>query len=150
MPWDNFVNVGGIYVEILLFLPGPNITCFMFYIHLWPIYWLSLVLRNAMANNAFAARTTRPRVGVYLEAAFSTRSSTRPYTWVTTTECQQEIPWRGSMQPSNEVYEDRGRDDPNKMALMHCERFDYLLTILYFIALIVQGTPSWKEMNFTT
>jgi hypothetical protein len=22
---------------------GPNITCFTFYIHLWPIYWLSLV-----------------------------------------------------------------------------------------------------------
>jgi hypothetical protein len=26
--------------------PGTNITCFTFHIHLWPIYWLSLVLLN--------------------------------------------------------------------------------------------------------
>jgi hypothetical protein len=25
---------------------GSNITCFTFYIHLWPICWLSLVLRS--------------------------------------------------------------------------------------------------------
>jgi hypothetical protein len=23
-----------------MFLPVSNITCFMFYIHLWPSYWL--------------------------------------------------------------------------------------------------------------
>jgi hypothetical protein len=26
------------------FLPDSNVKCFTFYIHLWPIYWLSLVL----------------------------------------------------------------------------------------------------------
>jgi hypothetical protein len=31
-----------IYREINVF-PGSNIVCFTFYIHLWPIYWLSLV-----------------------------------------------------------------------------------------------------------
>jgi hypothetical protein len=28
--------------EINVFFPGSNTTCFTFYIHLWPIYWLSL------------------------------------------------------------------------------------------------------------
>jgi hypothetical protein len=32
------------YVE-KCFFPGSNITRFTFHIHLWPIYWLSLVLR---------------------------------------------------------------------------------------------------------
>jgi hypothetical protein len=29
--------------EINVFFSGSNITCFALYIHLWPIYWLSLV-----------------------------------------------------------------------------------------------------------
>jgi hypothetical protein len=29
--------------EINVFFQGSNITCFTFYTHLWPIYWLSLV-----------------------------------------------------------------------------------------------------------
>jgi hypothetical protein len=33
--WNNF-----------FFFPGSNITCFTFYIHLSPIYWLSLVKRT--------------------------------------------------------------------------------------------------------
>jgi hypothetical protein len=28
----------------MFFLPGSNITCFTFYIHLWPIYWLYLAI----------------------------------------------------------------------------------------------------------
>jgi hypothetical protein len=34
----------GIYREVNVF-PGSNITCFTFYTHLWPTYWLSLVYR---------------------------------------------------------------------------------------------------------
>jgi hypothetical protein len=26
-----------------MFFLGSNITCFTFYIHLWPIYWLSII-----------------------------------------------------------------------------------------------------------
>jgi hypothetical protein len=26
--------------------PGSNITCFTFYIHLWPMYWLSRILKS--------------------------------------------------------------------------------------------------------
>jgi hypothetical protein len=29
--------------EIMFFFPGSNITCFTFYIHLWPVYWLSFL-----------------------------------------------------------------------------------------------------------
>jgi hypothetical protein len=36
--WDKCINVGGGYVEKEMFFPGLNITCFMFYIHLWAIY----------------------------------------------------------------------------------------------------------------
>jgi hypothetical protein len=32
--WDKCINVGGGYVEKYMFFPGPNITCFTFYIHL--------------------------------------------------------------------------------------------------------------------
>jgi hypothetical protein len=32
--------------------PGSNITCLTFYIHLWPIYWLSLVCTNTPLNRA--------------------------------------------------------------------------------------------------
>jgi hypothetical protein len=35
--WGKCINVGGGYVENNFFL-GSNITCFTFYIHLWPIY----------------------------------------------------------------------------------------------------------------
>jgi hypothetical protein len=41
--WDKCISVGGGYVEKQMFSPGPNITCFTFYIHLWPIYWPSLI-----------------------------------------------------------------------------------------------------------
>jgi hypothetical protein len=43
-----------IYREILLnaFFPGTNITCFTFYIHLWPIYWLSLVSRESEGDES--------------------------------------------------------------------------------------------------
>jgi hypothetical protein len=41
--WDKCINVGGAYVEKqTFFFVGSNITCFTFYIHLWPIYGLSL------------------------------------------------------------------------------------------------------------
>jgi hypothetical protein len=36
--WDKYINVGE------GFFPGSNITCFTFDIHLWPIYWLSLIV----------------------------------------------------------------------------------------------------------
>jgi hypothetical protein len=32
--WDKCINVGGGYVEKLMFLPGSNITCFTFSIRL--------------------------------------------------------------------------------------------------------------------
>jgi hypothetical protein len=35
--------------EINVF-PGSNITCFTFYIHSWPIYWLSYTLKQASRN----------------------------------------------------------------------------------------------------
>jgi hypothetical protein len=41
--WDKCINVGGGHVEKLMFFPGSNIIRFTFYIHLWHIYWLSLV-----------------------------------------------------------------------------------------------------------
>jgi hypothetical protein len=41
--WDKCMNVGGGYVEKQMFHPCSNIACFTFYIHLWPIYWLSFV-----------------------------------------------------------------------------------------------------------
>jgi hypothetical protein len=40
---DKCINVGVGYVKKQIFLQGSNITCFMFHIHLRPIYWLSLV-----------------------------------------------------------------------------------------------------------
>jgi hypothetical protein len=46
--WDRCINVGGGYVEKLLFCPGSNIACFAFYIHLWPIYWLFLLIPRAI------------------------------------------------------------------------------------------------------
>jgi hypothetical protein len=30
------------------FFPNSNVTCFTFYIHLWPIYWLSLVVSGVI------------------------------------------------------------------------------------------------------
>jgi hypothetical protein len=36
--WDKCIKVGGRYVEKYMFFLGSNITCFTFYIHLWPIY----------------------------------------------------------------------------------------------------------------
>jgi hypothetical protein len=30
--------------ELNTFFPGSNVKCFTFYIHLWPTYWLSLVM----------------------------------------------------------------------------------------------------------
>jgi hypothetical protein len=41
--WDKCIKVGWGYFEKETFFPVSNITCFTFYIHLWPIYWLSLV-----------------------------------------------------------------------------------------------------------
>jgi hypothetical protein len=41
--WDKCINVDGGYVKKKMFFPGSNIICFTFYIHLWPIYWLSLI-----------------------------------------------------------------------------------------------------------
>jgi hypothetical protein len=41
--WDKCISVDGRYIEKLMFFPGLNVTCFTFYIHLWPIYWLSLI-----------------------------------------------------------------------------------------------------------
>jgi hypothetical protein len=32
--WDKCINVGGRYIEKLMFFPGSNITCFAFYFHL--------------------------------------------------------------------------------------------------------------------
>jgi hypothetical protein len=47
--WQAY-NVGGGYVEIEMFFPGSNITCFTFYINLCPIYWLSLVSVRAICT----------------------------------------------------------------------------------------------------
>jgi hypothetical protein len=41
--WDKCINVNRRYVEKWMFFPGASITYLTFYIHLWPIYWLSLV-----------------------------------------------------------------------------------------------------------
>jgi hypothetical protein len=41
--WDNCINVGGGHVEKSFLFQIRKIICFMFYIHLWPTYWLSLV-----------------------------------------------------------------------------------------------------------
>jgi hypothetical protein len=42
--WDKCINVGGGYVEKwMFFFLGSNTTCFTFYIHLWHVYWLSVV-----------------------------------------------------------------------------------------------------------
>jgi hypothetical protein len=46
--------VGDMSRNKCFFFPGSNITCFTFYIHLWPIYWLSVVysiLASAKALN---------------------------------------------------------------------------------------------------
>jgi hypothetical protein len=40
-----------------MFLPDSNITSFMFYIHLWPIYWLCL------AHNLYEVRWMREQTG---------------------------------------------------------------------------------------
>jgi hypothetical protein len=40
-----------------MFFPGSNITCFMFYIHFWPIYWLphsSSSSSNRLFNDAIS------------------------------------------------------------------------------------------------
>jgi hypothetical protein len=49
--WKNFYAAMGQVCECwwricreIIFSPDSNITCFTFYVHLWPIYWLSLVL----------------------------------------------------------------------------------------------------------
>jgi hypothetical protein len=36
--WDKCINVRGGYVEKMFLLPGSNIICVTFYIHLWPTY----------------------------------------------------------------------------------------------------------------
>jgi hypothetical protein len=83
---------------------------------LGPLYWLYTVLRIAATNHVFPSTTMRTSVGVNLEAAFSSRSSRKPYMAVqVTAECQGESPWRWSTQPSNEVHEDRETDHPNKL-----------------------------------
>jgi hypothetical protein len=41
--WDKCIHVAGGYVKKYMFFPGSNITCFTFYIHLWPVYWLSFI-----------------------------------------------------------------------------------------------------------
>jgi hypothetical protein len=57
--WDKCTNVGGVYAEKRCFLQ-VRISCFTFYIHLWPIYWLSLVdLRKANCNRRFRNRTDK-------------------------------------------------------------------------------------------
>jgi predicted CDP-diglyceride synthetase/phosphatidate cytidylyltransferase len=35
------------------FMSGSNIACFTFYIHLWPIYWLSLVLVSSVLGGSW-------------------------------------------------------------------------------------------------
>jgi uncharacterized membrane protein len=37
-----------------MFISGSNITCFTFYIHLWPIHWLYLVVQGFHWKNAQA------------------------------------------------------------------------------------------------
>jgi hypothetical protein len=34
------------------FFPGPNITCFTFDIHLWPLYWFSIVPRDLVSPHS--------------------------------------------------------------------------------------------------
>jgi hypothetical protein len=41
--WDKCINVAGGYAEKFIYFPGLNITCFTFYMHLLPIYRLSLI-----------------------------------------------------------------------------------------------------------
>jgi hypothetical protein len=36
---DKCVNAGGGYIERQIFFPCSNVTCFMFYINLWYIYF---------------------------------------------------------------------------------------------------------------
>jgi hypothetical protein len=84
-----------------------------------------------VANHIFPAMNMIPTNRVRLEAASSRRSSTRLYTVVhAATECQRDSPSRGSVKPSNEVYEDKETDDESKMDLMNRERFDHLLTLV--------------------
>jgi hypothetical protein len=45
--WDKCMNVGGGYFAKLMFF--IQVTCFVFHIHLWPIYWFSLV-SNEISN----------------------------------------------------------------------------------------------------
>jgi hypothetical protein len=40
-------------VEKFKFYRGSNIICFTFYIHLWPIHWLSLVLVRLQCTDPF-------------------------------------------------------------------------------------------------
>jgi hypothetical protein len=56
-----FWHTGKAIVQVLVenmsrykcLFPGSNITCFIFYIHLRPIYWLSLVsVLNSAANSS--------------------------------------------------------------------------------------------------
>jgi hypothetical protein len=51
--------------EINIFLPGSNIICFTFYIHLWPIYWLSLVKlipQYRMSTEGAEISRTKPNI----------------------------------------------------------------------------------------
>jgi hypothetical protein len=41
--WDKCIQCYWRNVKKYMFFPGPKFTCFTFYIHLWVIYWLSLV-----------------------------------------------------------------------------------------------------------
>jgi hypothetical protein len=58
MRWNMCISVGGRYVEkwVFFFVPVSNITCFTFYVHLWLIYWLSLVcitILNRLAGDRY-------------------------------------------------------------------------------------------------
>jgi hypothetical protein len=44
------INAGGGYVEKQMFFPCQNITCWTFYIHLWPVYWLSPILTSSQQS----------------------------------------------------------------------------------------------------
>jgi hypothetical protein len=66
--WDKCISVGGGYVEKYVFL------CFTFYIHLWPIYWLYLLLTQLLKNCLYfmgskgsLPRSQEPATGSYLE-----------------------------------------------------------------------------------
>jgi hypothetical protein len=41
---EEVCQCGGRICWEIMFFPGSNVTYFMFYIHLWPIYWPSLII----------------------------------------------------------------------------------------------------------